>query len=143
MPVSGELWRHDRFYLDSETGEWLSKYLLILAVRGGDVVHRLLTSRRNGRPYAPPCFHEDPYPAFYLGIPGGELTRDSWLDLREREDFDVNYVINKSAAGDMHLVHHIGGELLCDALICAANCVDTTVRQRNHIFATRGQLNCP
>ena len=49
---------------------------------GGDLVGRDLTSRAHGRPVAPPCYHGDPYPGFYLGILGGQLQRESWLDLR-------------------------------------------------------------
>jgi hypothetical protein len=74
---SGAVYRHDRFYLDRETGELRAKFLLFLApMRGGDWVARLLTSRENMRPRVPPCFLGDPYPGYYLGVPGPPLVRE-------------------------------------------------------------------
>ena len=61
MPLPGEIYRHDRFYRN-EQGEWEAKYLVVLAFTAGrDVICRTLTSRRNGRPEAPPCYHGSPY----------------------------------------------------------------------------------
>lgn len=65
MLFPGQIWRHDRFYLDSDAGTWRAKFLLVLAVAGGDVVYRLLTSRAL-RSTDPRCSHADPYPSFYL-----------------------------------------------------------------------------
>jgi hypothetical protein len=69
---SGEIYRHDAFYRDMESGQTQRKYLVILAhTDGGDIVARLLTSRAHGRPENPPCFHGLPYPGFYLGVMAG------------------------------------------------------------------------
>ena len=87
--LAGWIYRHDSFYVDRETGQLLPKFLVALAhTPGGDVVARLLTSRANGRPEKPPCYHGDPYPGFYLGVLGGALTTKSWVDLRHLSDFD-------------------------------------------------------
>lgn len=142
MAAVGEVWRHDRFYLDRTTGEMLTKYMMVLAVRGGDIVVRLLTSRRNGRSVMPECSHADPYPGHYLGVLGGELAKDSWLDLRSLDDFDVAYFYNKQQAGQMEHVHTLNGPALCSALLCAANADDTTRRQRDAIFDSRYRLGC-
>lgn len=142
MPAPGEIWRHDRYYLDSATGAWKTKYLLVMAVRGGNVVHRLLTSRRNSRPYHPPCFHDDPYPGFYLGVLGDPLTQESWLDLRELEDLDAAYFVNKQQSGQMEIVGQLAHPLLCEAILCTANAQDTTRQQNASLFVARGLLNC-
>ncbi len=85
----GEIYRHEAFYLNQESGEFEPKYLLLLAtLPSGDFVARLLTSRAHGRPEDPPCFHGNPYPSYYLGVLGGPLGAKSWLDLRFLEDFD-------------------------------------------------------
>lgn len=90
MPNPGEIWLDREYYPDSETGEFLSKFLLILGVRAdGDVVYKLLTSRAHGRPQEPVCYHGDPYPGYFLGILDcPQLPLDTWVDLRESEEYD-------------------------------------------------------
>lgn len=142
MPLAGEVWLHSRYYFDNDTGAWRSKFLLVLGMHGGDIVYRLLTSRRYGRPHFPPCFHGDPYPGFYLGVLGGPLTKDSWLDLREEDDLDPNYFVNKQAAGLLTYITALPTQLLCPALRCAAQAPDTTKRQAAAMYATRAHLGC-
>src|SRR5689334_18003581 len=85
----GEIYRHEAFYRNAETGVLEAKYLVLLAVLpSGDFVARLLTSRSHGRPEDPPCFHGNPYPSYYLDVLGAPLTAKSWLDLRYLDDFD-------------------------------------------------------
>jgi hypothetical protein len=84
----GQVLGHPRYYRNQQ-GTWQLKYVLVLAGSpGGDVIHRVLTSRAYGRPKSPPCYHGDPYPGFYLGRLGGPLSTDSWLDLHDADDFD-------------------------------------------------------
>lgn len=33
MVFPGQIWRHDRFYLDSDAGTWRAKFLLVLAAQ--------------------------------------------------------------------------------------------------------------
>jgi hypothetical protein len=57
----GALYRHEAFYLSTETGEYEAKFLVLLAtLPGGDIVARLLTSRAHGRPEHPFVFMGTP-----------------------------------------------------------------------------------
>lgn len=126
----GEIYRHDGFYAAPQSGELEPKYVLVLAVmRGGDIVYRLLTSRQHGRPEVPPCFHGDPYPGFYLGVPGGPLGSKTWLDLRRQGDYDGDSFAMRLGEGRITYVLRLPNPLLCDALECAAAADDTTHAQ--------------
>lgn len=145
MPSVGEVWSHKDFYTDGSTGELLTKFLLVLAIRpDGDIVYRLLTSREYNRTRAPACLHDGDRPGFYLGIPqpAGMLNKDTWLDLREEEDFDAKKFSDFTAAGILQQVHVIDAAHLCPALACAAYAQDTTKSQKNHIMAAREALRC-
>lgn len=127
---SGEIYRHDRLYIDAATGEIRAKYMLMLApTRAGDWVARLLTSRQNMRPRNPPCFHGDPYPGYFLGVPGGPLSFDTWVDLRGMQDVDADDVRTLLAKNCMHLILRLPRETLVGVLDCAAGAIDTTGQQ--------------
>ncbi len=136
--VPGQIYRHDCFYCDS-AGQWRVKYLLVLTgTPDGDVVFRLLTSRAYGRPEYPLCYHGDPYPSFYLGYLGGELTAKSWLDLRQQDDYDgIRFVENHLPS-----IVTLTQEILCRALDCAANADDTTRQQERLMRDQRAALRC-
>lgn len=137
----GEVWAHDAYYLDGDT--FRKKYLLALAVLpGGDVVYRLLTSRQNSRPTDPACFHGLPYPAYYLGVLGRGLDKDSWLDLRECEDLDSYEFSKLYREGVLWHVGLLTKEQLCEALACVANADDTTGRQRRALLDSRTAIGC-
>lgn len=126
----GEIYRHERFYTDPQTGELLKKYAVILALtRGGDVVFRLLTSRAHGRPETPPCFHGMPYPGYYLGVLGGTLGTKSWLDLRGQGDYDGECFRLGVRQDRIHLVMSLPKDLFRAVLDCAARADDTTDAQ--------------
>ncbi len=126
----GEIYRHSGFYVDRETGELRSKYLLLLAAtRSADWVARLLTSRENGRPRVPPCYHGDPYPGFFLGVLGHPLNVDSWVDLRYMQDIDSDKATARIADGVFVKVGSIGDDMLCRVLECVAAAPDTTIAQ--------------
>ena len=127
---SGDIYRHDRFYRDPEFGELLAKYIVFLApTRSGDWVARLLTSRENMRPRIPPCFHGDPYPGYFLGVPGPPLTFDTWVDLRALSDLDADDVRALVAGGVMREVGRLSNAQLIEIINCTAGAVDTTVEQ--------------
>lgn len=142
MPVPGQIWSHLRFYLDSDAGIWRPKYLLVLAVARGDVVYRLLTSR-GPRARQPRCSHADPYPSYFLGVPGVPLDRETWLDLRECDDIDLGEFSSLIQRSLVQPVYAIPDAVLCDALLCAANAPDTTRVQRARMLATRSSIACP
>lgn len=138
----GQLYRHDRFYLNSETGRYETKYFVVLALTpAGDVVARLLTSRAHGRPEQPPCYHGDPYPGFYLGVLGPPLGAKSWVDLRGLEDFDINSLQRKLKQQQINLIAALPTTTFTALLDCTANADDTTKLQesciRNRLAALR------
>lgn len=131
----GEIYRHSQFYAAPQTGQLLPKFLIILALpAGGDVVVRLLTSRNAGvRPEQPPCYHGDPYPGFFLGVPGGALPSKTWIDLRPFDDLDIDAFRGKARKGVLALVSSLARSQLGPALECAANADDTTRQQERSI----------
>jgi hypothetical protein len=135
----GQIYRHDRFYRNSETGELEPKYLVFLArAPSGDWVARLLTSQAHARPEQPPCHHGDPYPGYFLGVPDPPLTRKTWVDLRALSDvdpFDVRDLVDR---GVMAQVSRLPVNVLIAVLECTAGANDTTVQQER---ALRDQLS--
>lgn len=131
----GEIYRHEAFYIDTETGEWRAKFLIILAhPDSGDVVARLLTSRHAGlRQEQPPCHHGDPYPSFFLGVLGGALGAKSWIDLRGLDDVDAEWLGNELRHDRLRFVTALNPPTLRHALSCAAGAPDTTRRQERRI----------
>lgn len=138
----GQIYRHEQYYKDSEGG-LRPKYLLILAKSlGDDLVVRLLTSRQHGRPRTPPCYHDDPYPGFYLGYLGGELTTESWLDLRGMEDLDGLEFADHLDRGVLRIVCQLPRDQFCEALSCAAGADDTTRLQERLMRDQRAVMGC-
>jgi len=138
----GQIYRHTKWYQDSD-GTWKSKYLLVLAkTRSGDIIFRLLTSQQNARPTAPACFHGDPYPGFYLGVLGGPLIKQSWLELCRRQDFDDLDFCTFIGSGVICLITTLAAPLLCNALECAAAADDTTNEQTRRMLDQRALLGC-
>lgn len=134
----GEVYRHEAFYLNDETGELEAKYVLLLAtLADGDLVARLLTSRPHGRPEHPACFHGYPYSSFYLGVLGNPLSAKSWLDLRYLEDFDGVEFRRRLQTKRLRLIMPITKTMFVDALGCAAGADDTSRSQER---AIRDQL---
>lgn len=134
----GEIFRHDRFYRNDESGELQYKYLLVLArTRSADFVARLLTSRAHGRPEHPPCYHGYPYPGFYLGVPGEPLTTRTWLDLRTLDDLEEFEAARRMRDGLLTRIMTLSRATLIEALECAAGADDTTREQQR---AMRDQL---
>ncbi len=134
--IPGQIYRDDHFYRDVSR-QWQTKYLLVLAgTLDGDVVFRLLTSKAHSRPESPPCYHGYPYPSFYLGYLGGELTAKSWLDLRRQADYDGIQFCKKY----LPCVATLSKEILCQALDCAANADDTSKQQERLIRDQRAAL---
>lgn len=135
---SGEIYRRDRFYPDPDTGAFRAKYILFLAqTPGGDWVARLLTSRENMRLREPQCSHADPYPGYFLGVPGAPLDRETWVDLRAFDDVDADEAQMLIGSGVMRAALHLAPKTLADVLECTAGAPDTTLRQEK---ALRDQL---
>ena len=138
----GDICLHRNFYVDQDTGEFRDKFLVALArLPGGDIVFRLLTSRQHGRPEVPPCYHGDPYPGFYLGVPGGPLERRTWVDLRGIEDYDGASAATEETRGNLMRVMTLDPGLFRSVLDCVAAANDTTRQQerasRDHMSRVR------
>jgi len=129
----GGVYHHEAFYADSDTGELLGKYLVILALPvRGDIVFRVLTSRHaHARPTG--CYHGAPYPGFALGVLGGELNRPTWVDLREQDDYDGDVFRGRMGKGIIRPILQLDATLLRELLHCAANADDATPRQERHM----------
>ena len=131
---SGEIFKHEAFYRDAESGERLPKYLVVLArTPADDIVARLLTSRAHGRPESPLCFHGAPYPSFYLGVLGDPLSAKSWVDLRALDDIDAVEFGRRRTKGIITYVTALGRETNVQLLDCAASADDTTRMQEKAI----------
>lgn len=131
----GEICRHDRFYVDADTGELKRKYFVVLAIDGRDLVTGLLTSK--ARPESPACYHGDPYPGFFMGVLGQGLNLKSWLDLRALVDLDIKEARRAIEDGYVGMIGTVPASLFVDAMACAAAAADTTRRQET---AIRNQL---
>ena len=134
----GEIYRHDRFYHNSVTGELERKYLVFLAsTPSEDWVVRLLTSQVNLRPEEPPCFLQPPYPGYFLGVPGNSLQLKTWVDLRGLRDVDPLDVVGLVKHGIMTREAALKRETLIRLIECTAAAEDTTRQQER---ALRDQL---
>jgi len=144
MPEIGEVWKHSEFYCDKDTGEPLPKYLLIIGAEAtGDIIYKLLTSRPNGRPCDPACYHGLPYPSYYIGIPqpSGCLCKPTWIDLRESETIDYLVFNSLLDATIVSLEHTISNAELVPILECAAQSDDITKRQRDAVLDAKERIS--
>jgi hypothetical protein len=130
----GHVYRHEDFYRNDETGKPEPKYLVILAaLPSGDFVARLLTSRPHGRPETPPCYHGHPYPGFYLGVIGDQLSAKSWVDLRYLDDFDDIEFKRRMKSTRIAFITSLTREVMPNLLDCAAAAEDTTRQQERAV----------
>lgn len=144
MPIEpiepGQIYRDSPFYCNP-AGEFKSKYVLILAISpGNDLIFSLLTSRQHGRPIDPRCFHDHPYPGFYLGTLGNPLSRDSWLDLRGLHEAEHDAFLRDIADQIIEPITALDTAALLESLDCAAAADDTTRHQERSILDTRARL---
>lgn len=150
MPAVGEIWRHADFYTDRETSKLLPKYLVVLAVHANkDITYRLLTSQPYNRVTAPACDQDEDRPGYYIGVPNPvpqpdpPMTKQTWIDLRETEDFDARDFQAKVNDGILTFIYNLDPAILCPAMQCAAYAQDTTRAQKDHIIAAKQKLGCP
>lgn len=143
MAQPGEIWLDPQYYFSDNVAR--PKYLVVLGIGGGFITYRLLTSQQHGRPAQHVCYADQTYPAFYFGVlnANGGLGGQSWLDLRGADDIDDRQFAVLSRQGRLTLIGCVPRDLLCPALLCAANAQDTTTAQERRIYAARGMLACP
>lgn len=137
---SGDIYRHEAFYVDEETGRSAPKYLLVLAVsQRDDIVARLLTSRPHGRPETPACYHGRPYGGYFLGVPG-TLREKTWIDLRPFDDLDPIEFRKREESGTLVLACALPMAMLRSVLECVAGADDTTRHQERRLRDTLAAL---
>ena len=128
----GEVYLHADYYQNPDGNN--EKFLVILAsCPAGDYIYKLLTSRENGRPRNPACYHGDPYPSYFLDTLGGIMRRESWVDLRAADDYDSYHFRSRVDDGIITLIGQIPHDELLALLECVAGSDDVTLRQERSI----------
>jgi hypothetical protein len=139
------LWCDTRYYLDRDTGEYKSKYVLILAVGpdGDDALSAVLTSKANGLREEPACDPGPPRAGYYLGVPGAGLHMPTWVDFSSAEDQD-SFAFKKLVADGritpIELV--LAADVFCGVLRCLSKSEDINNRQHKWLAATIATLGC-
>lgn len=142
----GQIWKDKRYYFDRKTGKPRPKYVLILSVdeASADPLTAVLTSQRYERPVNPPCHLEVPRAGYYVGVLGGPLQTQSWVDFT-----DVHLLEERDMARDVKsgrkslLDDDLPPDLLCGVLRCLQGSEDITKRQQRMIGDTIDMLGCP
>jgi hypothetical protein len=117
----GDIYRHEAFYVDEETGRPAPKYLLVLAVSQRDDIV--------GRPYG----------GYFLGVPG-TLREKTWIDLRPFDDLDPIEFRKREESGTLVLACALPMAMLRSVLECVAGADDTTRHQERRLRDTLAGL---
>ena len=123
----------------------MRKYVLLLAVdaRHGDSVTAVLTSAANGLPTDPACWQGNPRSGFYLGIPGGLLTKETWVDFNGIQTLDDADLRLQVAQGRKHLLGlSLSPEMFCAVLRCLLGYDDLERRHARLIADLIATLRC-
>jgi hypothetical protein len=142
----GQIWRDACYYFHAETGECMPKYLLVLAVDAtrGESITAVFTSKPHGLPTDPPCWQRAPRAGFYVGIPGGSLQKETWVDFSSIRALDDADLANHIAQGRTTLLQLQLPQLqFCSVLRCARGIDDLTIRHDRVIGDLIAHLNCP
>lgn len=139
------LWCDTRYYLDQDTGEYKSKYVLILAVgpNGDDALSAVLTSKAHGLREEPACDSGPPRAGYYLGVPGEGLHKPTWVDFSSATDQDAFAFKKLVAAGRITpeaLV--LPANVFCGVLRCLGQSEDINNRQHKWLASTIAALGC-
>lgn len=142
-----QIWQDDCYYLNPQTGECMRKYLLVLAVdaKTQDAVTVVFTSQANGLPDHPACYIGHPRSGFYLGLLGGVLFKETWLDFNslktlDSDDFALHIKQSRKSlvSQTLPLAH------FCAALRCIMQMQDDITKQQWRLLGdTVAALNCP
>lgn len=125
----------------------MRKYVLILAVNAasGDSVTMVLTSKPHGLTETPACCIGVPRSGYFMGVPGGVLTKPTWVDFSSIEtldDYDLN--LHLKAKRKALLQQSIDIAQLCEILRCVLQCQDDiSNRQYRWLSDTAANFNCP
>lgn len=143
----GQIWQDDCYYLDTQTGECKRKYLLVLAVdaKTQDAITVVFTSQPNGLPDHPACFIGNPRSGFYLGVPGGVLQKETWLDFNSLKTLDTyDFALHVKQNRKSLLPQTLLTASFCAALRCILQMQDDITKQQWRLLGdTVAELNCP
>jgi hypothetical protein len=139
------LWCDSRYYLDEKAGVYKRKYVLVLAtsVSGGDALSAVLTSKANGLREEPACDPGPPRAGYYVGVPGGNLIKPTWVDfssVKDEDDFKFKKLIDNGRITPIALV--FPGDVFCGILRCLTRSEDINKRQHSWLAATIASLGC-
>ncbi|WP_423392806.1 hypothetical protein [Burkholderia sp. LMG 21824] len=145
--TSGQIWKDDRYYLNTKTQQWERKYYLVMATSpdGSDALTAVFTSKPNGLTDDPACSTGTPRAGHYVGIQGGFLVLESWVEFSSIKIVD-SYLINQQVgSGQTSLtVQTLPPALFCSVLRCALQVeLDISNRGIRWLRDTIAALNCP
>ncbi len=137
--VPGDIWRDDTYYRDTQNS-YRRKYLLVLSDMpgSGDCLAAVFTTKPKGLNDHPPCSLGNPRKGYYVGVPGGVLTQESWVAFESLDFLDES---ERNRLGKP--CGAIPTPLLCKVLRCLLQSDDITTSQARHIGNTAARLSCP
>lgn len=144
--MPGQIWQDLCYYLDKNTGECKRKYVLVLAVDpkgSGDLLTAVFTSKSHGLTESPACSVGPPRTGFYVGVPGGILTKPTWVDfssLLTLDEMDLRNLIESQRR--KLLSQRLDAAGICSVLRCVLKCDDITKRQTAWVWQAIGDLTC-
>ena len=143
IPVAGQIWRDDCYYLDGKTCK--PKYFLIVAIAAdGDLITLAFTSKSHGLPESPACFMGPPRAGYFVGAPGGVLTRPTWADFNNLQDVDATDFSLWQKQSRVNLIpRNLPLPTHCGVLRCLLGFDDLTGRQARIIGDLVAKLGCP
>ncbi len=140
------MWCDSRYYLDKETGEYMPKYVLILATSpcGNNAFSAVLTSKANGLREEPACDPGPPRAGYYVGVPGRGLIKPTWVDfssVKDEDDFEFKKLINSGRITPIDLT--LPGAVFFGVLRCLSKSEDINNRQHKWLATTIMSLGWP
>ena len=144
--VPEQIWQDNCYYFDSVTGECMRKYVLVLAVDlvSGDSVTAVFTSTPNGLRVDPPCNQGDPRSGYYVGLPGGRLNKETWVDFNSLQTLDdADLARHVSQRRTILLSLNLPRPVFCSVLRCLLGSDDLERRHARLIGDLAAVLSCP
>lgn len=141
----GQIWRDDCYYLDRSSGECKRKYVLVLATNhsAGDILTAVFTSKPNGLTELPACSLGPPRAGYFVGVPGGGLTKPTWVEFSSVDTLDTRDLELHIRSGRKSFTAQLlPNNVCCAVLRCASQSEDITKRQLRWIDDTIASLNC-
>lgn len=143
--AAGQVWQDNCYYFDSQTGKCMRKFVLVLAVepKSGDCVTAVFTSKSHGLTEDPACSLGPPRAGYFVGVPGGALTKPTWVDFSSVTTLDNSDLAAHARTGRKNLTSPtLPVKTFCAVLRCVLQCEDITLRESRWIADTAASLSC-